>query len=228
MTDPIEPITRAYEQASDHAAAQWAQQPGIGEPCDPPFHPTHLALCCGWYIGPNAAMLTLRNELARLVAGDPRADVQAAESLHFTFLALTRQAYANVNDLPPRDAIAGPFEAHCRGRTFEVRDLRLVALPNALLLAGVPDVDTLARRDAFAGALMQTPWREHLIARYKPNPVPPPFWHSTLLRYHAGCVPPPVRAFFHDRRAKRYGDIRLPIRLVASNYNWRDVTPLES
>ena len=71
--------------------------------------------------------------------------------------------------------------------------------------------------------LLSSPWRDSLLARHKTTPLPPPFWHTTLLRYQAQCLPVPLRRFFIQERNRRYGDVAGPLILGLVNYNWTRV-----
>lgn len=81
------------------------------------------------------------------------------------------------------------------GLGITVRELRLVALPNQLLLAGIPDTLALRQRQAFCERLLTTDWQAALRLRHGNTPLPAPFWHTTLLRYQADCLPESLRRF---------------------------------
>ena len=147
--------------------------------------------------------------------------MNSLECLHSTFLAVTGHTYDALSDLPELDELRRIFARVCHGKSYGLRHLRLVALPNALLLAGYPDPETLARRHTLAENLLASPWQGSVRARYPGGPIPPVFWHSTLLRYQAERLPETIRRFYHARARERYGEVSLPIRLLATNYNWR-------
>lgn len=217
----------AYQAASESALMRWKNCPGIGFIQPPPFHPAWLAITTGAYLKNHQAVFELRADLENVVGDDPLADIVPRQCLHFTFLALSPHEYETEARIPPlHHSLRESFREHCRGRRFSVSNLRLVALPNALLLAGIPGSETLKQRERFAKALLSSSWREHLVARYPNGSIPPLFWHMTLLRYHADCVSRKVREFFLARRDAEYGEICLPIRLVAANYNWKHFSDL--
>ncbi len=223
MSDPAS----AYEVASARALAWWKRLGGSGKKRPAPFHPTRLAMTTGSYLGENARILGLHEELSEAIASDPLADLNPRAYLHFTFLALSVQAYAGKSALPGHARLREAYERICQGHTFTVTRLRLVALPNALLLAGVADEATQERRGEFARAVLASNWRDRLEARYPDGVIPPVFWHSTLLRYHAEGVSPAVREFFARHRGEEFGRIRLPIRLMATSYNWSRLVYLD-
>ncbi|XZV66054.1 hypothetical protein M1D79_10630 [Enterobacter sp. SA24] len=112
--------------------------------------------------------------------------------------------------------------------TVTISDLRLVALPDQLLLAGTPDAVSLARRQHFADALLASPWKSALTQRYGNTPLPPPFWHSTLVRYEAARLPVRFRKYFEDQRASRFGGVSAPLTLALVNYNWSKKRVIET
>lgn len=223
MIDPAS----AYDMALERALAGWSKLRGSGERRPAPFHPTRLAMTTGSYLGDNERILKLRDELGEVVAGDRLADVNPRAYLHFTFLALSVQAYAGRSALPGHVRLREAFGRICAGHDFRVTRLRLVALPNALLLAGVPDAETQERRGEFARAVLESNWRDRLEARYPDGVIPPVFWHSTLLRYHAEGVSPAVQGFFAKHRGEKFGEVCRPIRLMATSYNWSRLVYLD-
>lgn len=78
--------------------------------------------------------------------------------LHFTFLALAWDHFASLAELPSETAqTVAIFKETVAGLNFTVRDLRLVPLKGALLLAGIPTAREFCQtrsiwRSDFAGA----------------------------------------------------------------------------
>ncbi len=217
-----------YEATCQATVARWADHAHIGTIGERPFHPTKLSLTTGNFLGTQTAVSDVLSGIHRLVDGDPLADSLDPASLHFTFLALSQPDYPSLDDLPDLSDVKRVFAQHCHGQRFTLRDLRLVALPNALLIAGLPDASTAARRTAFAQALLVSPWETYLHARYPSSVIPPAFWHSTLVRYQAEYLPKPLRRFFADHQATRYGNISLEINLLATNYSWQVASRLDA
>ena len=153
---------------------------------------------------------------------DPLADCMPASGLHFTFLPVTLPLYEKGQRPQELDALRALWQTW-DGQTTRIRGLRLVALPGQLLLAGIPDEASQRARQTFCETLLSSPWRDSLLARHKTTPLPPPFWHTTLLRYRAQCLPVPLRRFFIQERNRRYGDVAGPLILGLVNYNWTQV-----
>lgn len=214
-------IEAAYQRATECTLALWEATPSIGARREPEYVDGPLVLTSGDLLGEHPPVRELHTELCEATQGDALADPNPPDSLHFTFLAFSVQRFAGLEGLPLLDELRSIFARHCEGHVFRLTDLRLVALPRALLLAGLPDVESQERRTAFALDLLQSSLGKPLRARYPDGVIPPLFWHSTLLRYSADCLPRGLREFFLSRQHLRYGEVTLPIRLLATSYNWR-------
>ncbi len=223
-----EDLGALYDATSRATMARWADHSQIGAIGERPFHPTRLSVTTGSLLGPHPPVLEVLSKIQRLVDGDPLADTLDPAGLHFTFLALSQPDYPSLDDLPDLAEVKRVFARHCQGQRFTLCDLRLVALPNALLIAGSPDAPTSARRAAFTRDLLASPWASYLHARYPKGDIPPTFWHSTLVRYQADYLPGRLRRFFAGNQAARYGDISLEINLLATTYNWQVTSRLDA
>ena len=115
--------------------ARWAKCGDIGDVVDRPFHPTKLSLTTGNFPGPLASVLDVLAQIRRSIEGDPLADALNPACLHFTFLALSQPDYPSLDHLPDLTDVKQVFARHCHKQIFSLHDLRLVALPNALLIA---------------------------------------------------------------------------------------------
>jgi hypothetical protein len=218
----IKTLNALYDSTSSRTLAAWAQDPGTGATRSKPrYAKDKYALATGITPPLSPAISTLLQELHRLAAGDPLADVMPASALHFTFLAVTDALYDRPQ--PPQElaSLKAAF-MDIAPLTMTISDLRLVALPDQLLLAGTPDAVSLARRQHFADALLASPWKEALTQRYGNTPLPPPFWHSTLVRYEAARLPVRFREFFEKERASPFGAVSAPLVLALVNYNWSE------
>jgi hypothetical protein len=72
------------------------------------------------------------------VSDDTLADVMPADGLHFTFLPITLPLYSAAE--PPENmASLLTLWQRWRQHTVRINELRLVALPGQILLAGIPD-----------------------------------------------------------------------------------------
>ena len=216
-----------YDVTCQATVSSWAEHACIGTIRDPPFHPTKLAISTGSFLDPHADILEVLSGIHRLAKDDPLADPLDPADLHFTFLALSPTDYLSLNDLPDLGDVNRLFAQHCHQQRFALHDLRLIALPNALLIAGSPGAPTAARRTEFTQDLLASSWGNRLRARYQTGPIPPAFWHSTLVRYQADYLPKRLRRFFTENQAARYGDISLDINLLATNYNWKVASRLD-
>lgn len=108
-----------------------------------------------------------------------------------------------------------------------IRNLRLIALPSQLLLAGIPDEPAIAMRQSFCEEVLESGWKDELLSRHSSSPLPAPFWHSTILRYSATYIPATLREFFMERQEIDYGDVAGELTLARINYNWEKFYPLE-
>ena len=210
-----------YDATSDATLEKWKNDEGAGALRRPSFPFTKVGVTSGSYIQPPHPAFEILSELEHLAGRDPNADITKPECFHLTFLAILTVSYDVVEELPSVDGLKEIFRRICHGKEFLVQKLGLVALPNALLLAGHPDDASLSLRGEFAEALLASPWKGHLEARYHGGVIPPIFWHTTLVRYHAEYLPEELRAFFKSNRSKTYGRLVLPIHLMSTNYNWK-------
>jgi hypothetical protein len=104
---------------------------------------------------------------------------------------------------------------------WKVNDLRLVPTRNALLLAGIPDMESLRIRKTITEEVLHSRWEPLIRERYKGFPIPPLIWHTTLMRSRREYLPESARQLFRDNRHAHFADIQIgfPI-LAAVTYNW--------
>ena len=190
------------------------------------YDPHKLAIGAGIQPVMSAEIRTLLQELKNITRDDPLADVMPEAAFHFTFLPITLPLWTIEEPLPAKtDALLRLWELY-QGATVVISDLRLVALPGQLLLAGIPDAQSVALRQQFCTQLLDSPWENELRLRHATTPLPAPFWHSTLLRYRAQCLPGHLQRFFLERQACRYGDASGALTLAKAIYNWAIAYPL--
>jgi len=214
-------IHQAYEDTIQKTLGLWNAHSETGEVRTQPFyHPTKLAITSGNRAG--ASMAGLLSGLTTAAQGDPQADIAPAEGMHFTFFAITQALYERPEDADDVAGLADIFRQHCAGHIMQISELRLVALPNQLLLAGIPDQASLRVRQSLVEHLLTTKWAGKVKDRYPNAAIPQIFWHSTLLRYGAQYLPESLRAFFCENQYKSFGSVSLPVKLVMTNYNWTD------
>jgi len=222
-----ERLHRAYDEVTQHSREQWDLHADGGKLITTPFyHPTRRALSSGNKPPLSENLLSFIAALNQAVQGDPLADVTPEQGVHFSFFPITRDLYERAEDAAERHDVQAIFTRHCADHVMHIRQLRLVALPNQILLAGIPDERSLQVRQTFAEALLASPWEAKIRARYPAGEIPQLFWHSTLMRYSAEFVSPAIREVFARFQHCDFGNVSLPVRLVLCNYNWQQVTYL--
>lgn len=227
MSQTADALSALYEATSERTLVAWQKVPDCGEILQQAYYDPHkLALASGIQPPLPTAVASLRQQLAIRVSDETLADVMPADGLHFTFLPITLPLYSAAE--PPENmASLLTLWQRWRQHTVRINELRLVALPDQILLAGIPDEKSQQARQQFCDALLASPWRNHLIDRHAHTPLPPPFWHTTLLRYRAQYLPPSLRHFFLANRQQRYGSVEGTLKLAQVNYNWTRVLPIE-
>lgn len=221
-------IENAYQSANEGSENLWRNNPTIGTIRTEPFyHPTQLAMTTGTKPEANTNILQLLGEINQLVDGDPLGDVMTPETLHATFLAIGTPDYDEQGEIVHFSALSKIHSACCAGHIFKVSNLQLIALPNQLLLAGYPDQELLIKRGNFAAQILRSPWKKIITERYHGGPIPPVFWHSTILRYSADFLPERIRRYYFQHKCQNYGEVSGEIRLLLSSYNWGEVSYLD-
>ncbi|MFK3703589.1 hypothetical protein ACI2JR_01245 [Klebsiella sp. NPDC088457] len=222
-------LQNMYLSANEDTIAIWAKNAGIGEIREENYYdPLKLALAAGIQPPVPVCVSRLIGELKRLTKDDPLADTLPTQGFHFTFLPLTLPRY-KVNELLPAkvDQLTNIWTGF-HGKKIVIRDLRLVALPSQLLLAGIPESPAIDMRQSFCEKVLNSHWKNELLMRHTGSPLPAPFWHSTLLRYSAAFLPVTLRQFFSERQAINFGDVAGELTLAKINYNWTKCYPLKS
>lgn len=222
-------LQNMYRSANEKTIAMWAKNAGIGEIREENYYdPVKLALAAGIQPPVSFYVSRLICELERLTKDDPLADTLPVHGFHFTFLPLTLPLY-NVNELLPAkvDQLTNIWTGF-HAKKIVIRNLRLVALPSQLLLAGIPESPAIAMRQSFCEKVLDSQWKNELLMRHTGNPLPAPFWHSTILRYSAAFLPATVRQFFFERQAINFGDVAGELTLARINYNWTKCYPLKN
>lgn len=216
-----------YRSANENTVAMWRENAGIGDIRQGNYYdPVKLALAAGIQPSVSSDVSRLLRELQQLTQDDPLADVLPADGFHFTFLPLTLPLYHENAPLPEKvdqlTAIWTGFEA----KKIVIRHLRLVALPGQLLLAGIPESPAVTMRQSFCEKVLNSDWKNELMMRHSGSLLPPPFWHSTLLRYNAAFIPATLRHYFLERQAVDFGEVAGELTLAKINYNWTKCYPL--
>ncbi|MCT4702875.1 hypothetical protein MUA02_13530 [Enterobacteriaceae bacterium H20N1] len=217
-------LQQLYSTTSEKTLVRWEAHPGRGEVMQQAFYdPRKLAITSGIKPALTASLHKLLCEINEQAAGDPLADAMPLSGLHFTFFAITMPIYqcADIADIDPD--LANIFAKNAKNHLVSINNLRLVALPNQLLVAGTPDAKSHTAKESFARQLLASPWRNKLRERHGDIPLPPPFWHSTILRYQAEFLPARFREYFLAHQADDYGSVSAPVKLAFTNYNWTEV-----
>ncbi|WP_142524028.1 hypothetical protein [Raoultella ornithinolytica] len=215
-----------YNKTTEKTLFLWRHNPGPGKIKEKHYHPTKLALVTGITPDCPAQVQDLLSELTRLTQHDPLADVMRKGSFHITFLAITSDIYDH-NLLPGNVSEITDLVYAMERTNISISSLRLIALPDQILLAGIPDKTSLLQRDSFTRNILKSSWAPLVHSRYGNIPLPPPFWHSTLIRYQAERLPESIRQFFYNHQSIYPINISAPLRLVITDYNWsnaRDIT----
>ena len=201
-------LQNRYHAVNNNTAALWAENAGIGKVREENYYdPTRLALATGIRPSVTADISRLIAKLTQLTAGDRLADTLPACGLHFTFLPLTLPHYHADEPLPAKVDQLMTIWREFAAEKVVITHLRLVALPDQLLLAGIPAHPALALREQFCAKVLDSQWKNEILMRHAGRALPAPFWHSTLLRYGAAFLPEPARAFFFKHQAATFGDV---------------------
>jgi hypothetical protein len=219
----MDEISQAYANRTEATLAAWRDHPDPGDPLPPSPNRQLLGVTSGCLFRAQGELAALHDELVELAARDSRLDVVPTDGLHFTFLALAWNRYASVEALPrPLAAVIPIFQQVASGLDYRLHSLRLVPLPNALVLAGLPDARTNQARQAFAEEVLATAWAPLIRDRYRDYPtIPPLFWHTTLARYGTHFASPALRRLYFRHKDISFGDLSLGRpQLVAASYGW--------
>ena len=215
-------IHQAYEKVTKNSLELWENPAGRGTSIKTPFyHPTRLAVSSGNRPHLSDPLLSLLMALNQVAQSDQLVDVNPPQGVHFSFFPITRDIYDHPQDVENIEQLQAIFTQCCADHVMHISQLRLVALPNQILLAGIPDERSLQVRQRLAEALLASSWAEKVRARYPSGDIPQLFWHSTLMRYSAEVVSPEVREAFKRFRHVDFGEVTLPVRLVLCSYNWQ-------
>jgi len=217
-----------YLSTNLNTIGMWEDNAGIGKIREENYYdPVKHALAAGIKPPVPCSVSQLIDELNELTKGDPLADILPAQSFHFTLLPLTLPLYEANERLPAKVEQLKKIWAAYHSKRIAIGNLRLIALPSQLLLAGIPDEAAIAMRQSFCEKILESDWKDELLMRHGSSPLPAPFWHSTILRYSAAFIPATVREFFLERQEIDYGDVVGELTLARINYNWEKFYPLE-
>lgn len=164
-------------------------------------------------------MGNLLSEVAEVAQNDTTVHVTPGKGLHFTFFSITPHLYTGSN-LPPHETLLEICLPILNQVEFVVHDLRLIALPDCLILGGIPTRTTYQLRHALAGALLQSDWKAAVRARHGSGKIPI-FWHTTIARSLTPICSASLQKIFKENQNKDYGSLSLPSpSLRAVSFDW--------
>lgn len=215
-------IHSEYRRIEEETLRKWRSHPSVGYPIEFPYDRFLLAIAIGQYFEPCPVLSSLFAELREIARDDATVEVPDPSWLHMTFLALSPHRYRDSTDYPETLDIVKNLHARYALRIdWRVNDLRLVPTKNTLLLAGLPDVDSLKIRNTIAEELLKSRWESLIRERYEGFPIPPVIWHTTLMRSRSEYLPESARQLFMGNRHVRFADMYLGAPLLAAvTYNW--------
>ncbi len=211
-----------YAGLTANTLAAWRDHPGTGETVGLLPGRGALAITVGCWLPIEDAVLSMHELLAAHAASDALLEIVPRASLHYTFLALHWDLYDGWHAVPDElRQILPILDKHLSGLNYVVRDLRLVPLKNALLLAGTPDAASAVARQSLVSELLASPWRRFLEDRYAGYPLPPQVWHTTLARYRARFASQAMRDMYFQHADLRIAELSMgQPRLVLASETW--------
>ena len=198
----------------------WDRSPGIGRHLGPAYPPIRLGLTLGNLFQPEGPLAQWLDRLHALE--DHGLDLTPLPSLHFTYLGFSPMLWNSAEEVPDfSDLLPLIREACC---PWSLTRLRLVPLPRALLLCGVPaSPQESDRRARLARKTLELgePWSSLLRRAYDPYPVPPLIWHTALARTEQEGLPDTVRTLVREHLKDDFGTVELGVpQLALVNYSW--------
>ena len=217
-------IESEYQKIKNATLEKWNSSSVEGRNVGFPYEEKLYGVTSGIKFSPKGELSSLLLDLRETKKGNQDLDVTSDENLHFTFLALSPLVYPCKEDLPVEISELRRVSKILKGNGFSISKLRLVPLKNAILLAGIPSSASLELRDYYAKLLLTSNWSLYLKERYEGFEIPPPIWHTTLVRSRRELASEAVREIYNKYRDTSFGDLIFQkIDLVAANYNWSKV-----
>ena len=220
--DPKNLYQAEYAHITSWAQSSWSQDAGVGKLIGAPEGYSKIALSVGSQFQATPALGELFENLSTLAAKDKSLLMIAPANLHFTFLALTNHQWSRESDIPAtliKEVL--PLANNIESFAWTLQELKLVAGPNFLLLAGTPSAEAIAARRAFCEAILRSKCATLTKERYANQAFPPILWHTTLCRSTYERFPKLVRDFNAQNQNKIWGNLELPRPLVRTvNYDW--------
>jgi hypothetical protein len=227
----IKEIKDEYDRIEASTLLEWANHPSIGTSRELPSGYFKFGISVGSHFQPIERLKPLFREIEDIAATDTNHVPIPSTCYHFTFLALAGHHFDENQLLPPEiDDLKKVYRISFSDLdTWKLDHLRLLPGRNFLLLVGTPSIELVERRERFAKALMDSPWRSFIESRheYRGYPFPPKIWHTTLCRYKADFLPTETRQLFERYRDQNFGSIELEKpKLRKVNYDWSSTSLL--
>lgn len=215
-------VEEEYRRIEASALSAWDANPGMGSQIGLGYVADLLGFSSGSKFSLFEALRQFMDELNRLSQSVEGLDILAERNLHFTFLALSQHRYSGADAFPENlSELKRVAKESLKSAPTYLSRLRLVPLSNAIVLAGVPDEESVSARAVFTEALLKSSWAPHLRQRYGQYSIPPLIWHTTLVRADRQYLPTAVRDLFHSWRRQDFGSLELDApRVAAVTYNW--------
>ena len=161
-----------YRSTNLNTIGMWKDNAEIGEIREENYYdPVKLALATGIKPHMPFSISLLIDELNELIRDDPLADILPEHGFHFTFLPLTLPLYKANERLPSKVEQLKNIWAGYHSKKIVIRNLRLIALPSQLLLAGIPDEPAIAMRQSFFERILGFNGKERLLLGDRRSPL---------------------------------------------------------
>lgn len=154
-------------------------------------------------------------------------DISLTKTLHFTFLAITTNRYVDSRAFRQEHGeslkpLLSTFSSLTKDIQFTISNLRLVCLPDAILLAGIPSESAFRAREELSSFLVSSPLDKEYKERYRTaSHLPPRFWHTTLVRGNTQFLDGRIRELFYRFQARDFGSLTLPPpHLTLCTFDW--------
>lgn len=221
-------IESGYDRIQQETLADWRAHSSCGTQQELSYPPSAIALTSGAEFTECEFLPDLLDTLDAIGERDGRLTTSHSGRTHFTFLALTTHLWMGKDNIPqPLVSATQELSMHLKGFAWVIRELRLVPLKNAVLLAGIPELATKKARHDFAEAALKSPLGELVRQRYGQFSIPPRVWHTTLARYRGERMPVEVREVFRRFQNERIRNLELGTpHVVAASFDWKIAIPL--
>lgn len=221
FTEVVNEIQNKYKYMHEDTLIKWQHHDDDNLTVEPMHHESHLGLCIGKHANVSSMLRDLMDELHSL--NDENLITTPLSGLHFAFLGCSKHIWSDVYDLPEEisDLKNVSHDVIC-DTDIKLNDLRLLSLPNSLLLVGLPDENSYEMRQELADRILQSKWREYLLDRYNQYAIPPFIWHITLARYKKQHFSEQIKSIYLSYVEKSFGSMQLGSpNLVAVNVDWQ-------